>query len=74
MLVKTLEDEMFELEDGLTTILTESAKFKIDSKAKLNLITKYVTFNTKKQITEGTNTSKVTYRHHKTTQTGNCKI
>ena len=43
--VNTLEDEFLELEDDKATtevILTESTKFEIESKRKLNLITKFI--------------------------------
>ena len=43
--VNTLEDEFLELEDGKATtevILTKSTKSEIESKRKLNLITKFI--------------------------------
>ena len=46
--VNTLEDEFLELEDDKATtevILTESTKFEIESKRKLNLITKFITIS-----------------------------
>ena len=48
------EDEIFELENDLAiikAILTESTKFKIESKGKLNLITKFIATNTRKKET-----------------------
>ena len=49
---KTLEKEILELEDDPATIeeiLTESTKFQIENKAKLNLITKFIGTNTTKK-------------------------
>ena len=43
--VNTLEDEFLELEDGKATtevILTKSTKSELESKRKLNLITKFI--------------------------------
>ena len=53
--VKTLEDEILELENdpALTeAILTESTKFEIESRRKLNLITKFIVTNTRKKETD----------------------
>ena len=53
--VKTLEDEMLELENDpviIEAILNESTKFEIESKGKLNLITKFTTTNTRKKETD----------------------
>ena len=52
--VKTLEDEILELENDpaiIEAILTESTKFEIESKGKLNLITKFISTNTRKKET-----------------------
>ena len=48
------EDEILELENDLAiieAILTESTKFEIESKVKLNLITKFIATNTRKKET-----------------------
>ena len=53
--IKTLEDETLELENDPTiveAILTESTKFEIESKGKLNLITKFIATNTRKKETD----------------------
>ena len=53
--VKTLEEEILELEDDPATteaILTESAKFAIECKGKLKLITKPIPANTRKKQTK----------------------
>ena len=52
--VKTLEDEILELENNpavIEAILTESTKFKYESKEKLYLITKFIETNTRKKET-----------------------
>ena len=52
--VKTLEDKILELENDpaiIEAILTESTKFEIESKGKLNLITKFIATNTRKKET-----------------------
>ena len=52
--VKTLEDEILELENDpaiIEAILTESTKFEIESKGKLNLITKFISTNSRKKET-----------------------
>ena len=52
--VKTLEDEILELENNpavIEAILTESTKFKYESKEKLYLITKFIEANTRKKET-----------------------
>ena len=51
---KTLEEEVLELEDDPATIeanLTKSAKFEIECKGKLKLITKLIPANTRKKQT-----------------------
>ena len=53
--VKTLEDEILELENEpaiIEAILTERAKFEIESKGKLNLITKFIATNTRQKETK----------------------
>ena len=52
---KTLEDQILELEYDPATIeaiLTGSTKFEIESKGKLNLITKFIATNTRKKQTK----------------------
>ena len=52
--VKTLEDEILELENNpavTEAILTESTKLKYESKEKLYLITKFIETNTRKKET-----------------------
>ena len=69
--VKTLEDEILELENdpALTeAILTESTKFEIESRRKLNLITKFIVTNTRKKETDTQTRSKqprLSYRNLK---------
>ena len=51
---KTLEDEILKLENDpaiIEAILTESTKFQIESKGKLNLIMKFIATNTRKKET-----------------------
>ena len=51
---KTLEDKILEPENDpaiIEPILTESTKFEIESKGKLNLITKFIATNTRKKET-----------------------
>ena len=53
--VKTLEDEILELENDPAIIeatLTESTKCKIESEGKLNLIKKFIATNTRKKETD----------------------